>query len=553
MSFQVSNQSNNDNMKFPLSGVEDRVFQPLIKFAGQDLYQNNVFRILSLPTSSAPQDIRRHLEKVKLMSKYGGKTKAAGPLSMNDTPGPEAMHDLMHDLKEPENRLLQEFFWFWSDPSEMNGKNSALEALKNGDVSAAIKIWSEAPSGEINEQDVGIHNLAVLHHAMALDFEKLAARVTESKDAVKDCETAWSKAFGYWNSVLKSEGVWSTLTNRIRELDDHRLTTGASRRMRSTLPLALLSINAQLAVIAATNGNNEGCARQLSIMRNSWMDKECIDEALRNETKSIMKRLQALRKKATDDAEANYENADICTRSFLEQAQPLLTILDRVIGKGNPTRDNAYDEVALAALSNAISYGNKTSNWAVALELFKLIAPLPVGATACSRVAENYNIIQENVRGSLCWFCEKNKGVEKYSRESKMYGEVKKTPTYEGVRITWNKITVTVPRCATCTEAHSRQGKRISFIGAGMGLVAGSVGIVIWNINTWAGVSLDALNGGLLWGGGGFLGGAFIGLISSDSFSSKGMKSLSSQYGYPRIKELQDQGWAFGEEPPTEE
>ncbi|VAW65822.1 hypothetical protein MNBD_GAMMA09-3310 [hydrothermal vent metagenome] len=549
MPSQVNDQSTNGNMEFRLPSAEDTVFQPLINFVGLDFYQNNVFRVLGLPTSSTPQDIRKQLEKAKLMSKYGGGSVTAGLLLINDTPNFETMHDLMHDLKDPENRLLQEFFWFWSNPSE---KNSSLDTLKQGDVSAAIKIWEKA-SGEINEQDIGIHNLAILHHVMALDFEILASRMTESGDILKDCDTAWSKAYFYWNSVLKGEGVWSALTNRIRELNDHRLTTGISRCIRSTLPFALLSINAKLAVSAATNGESDNCARQLGIMRKSGMGQESIDEALRNEIKPILKHLQTLQEKATDDVEADYEKADKCTRWLLQQVKPLLTILDLVIGKDNPTRDNAYDDVALTALTGAINYGNKTNNWSEALELLELIEPFPVGAAARSQVIKNHNIIHDNISGSLCWFCEKNKGEVEYSLESKMHGEVKKTPTYEGVRITWNKITVTVPRCANCSEVHSRQVTRSSLIGAGMGLVTGSAGIVIWNINAWAGVSLDALSGGVLWGGGGFLGGAFVGLMSSGSFSPEGIKPLSSNLEYPGIKELQEQGWAFGEEPPSEE
>lgn len=552
MSNYISSQDNSGEMRSVLSEAGGNVFQPLVNMAMPDLYQKNAFRMLGLPTNSDPREIRRRIEKTKLMSKYGSASEAVGPLPVGSFADVDILQEISHELKDPEYRLLQELFWFWPVSSDKGDVDPAIAALTSGNVSAAVEIWSSAPAAGLNGKDVRRHNLAVLHHAMALDYENLDARTVRSKGDNTDSEYVWFKAFEYWKSILDSEGVWSELSTRIRELDDQRLTTGAARRIRVTLPVALLSINAELAVTAATSGRVEDCARHIRVMRRSELGQDAIEKAIRNAIQPISKRLSAICEKATADADADRKNADKVSRWLIEQAEPLLAVLNLVVGKGQPSRDKAYDQVALAGLSCVVDYGNETENWPVAVELLEKIAHLPAGTTARARVDKNLEVIRSNASGSMCWFCEKNASEDIHSFKVNMYGNVRKIRHLDTIRTTWNHGTFDVGRCASCAKVHTHHKNKFSLVGAGYGLVTCSVGMVIWNMVTWAGLSLDALSGGLVWGGVGSLGGAMLGATVSQHNMPGGIKPLSKKLEHPRIKELLAEGWAYGDEPNDE-
>ncbi len=552
MSDFISGQDNSVEMKPVLSEAGGDVFQPLVNMAVPDLYQKNAFRILGLPTNSDPREIRRQIEKTKLMSKYGSSSEANGPLTVGFLADADVLQEISHELKDPEYRILQELFWFWPDSSEKNENDPAITALTNGDVSAAADIWSLAPPTGLNGKDVRRHNLAILYHTMALDYEALAASGVKSEGTTTDCEHVWNKAFKYWKSILDSEGLWSEISKRVQEVDDQRLTIGTARHIRATLPAALLSINAKLAVQAANSGRSEDCARLIRVMRHLELGQEAIAKAKRSATQPIIKRLNAICKKAVADAEADRENADKASLWLIEHAEPLLAVLNLVIGEGQLTRDNAYDKVALAGLGCVVDYGNETEDWPKAVELLEKIAPLPAGASARSRINQNLEAVRSNASGSICWFCENNASVDKYSFKINMYGNVRKIREIDGIRTTWNHGTINVGRCASCAEVHVHIRNKTSLVGAGLGLVACSVGIIIWNVATWAGLSLDALSGGLVWAGIGSLVGAILGAWTSPYNMPGDVKPLSKKLEHPRIKKLLEEGWAYGEKPDTE-
>ncbi len=95
-----------------------------------------------------------------------------------------------------------------------------------------------------------MHNLAVLANVMALDKDN--KKTGKGKGAhTKELETLWKKVYLYWNDVIHYEGFWSRVNARIRELEEPRLTSGVTRGIRASMPVALLSVNACLAVKAS--------------------------------------------------------------------------------------------------------------------------------------------------------------------------------------------------------------------------------------------------------------------------------------------------------------
>ena len=118
-----------------------------------------------------------------------------------------------------------------------------------------------------------MHNIAVLYHTMALDVERIEAREKQvSKEHVDQKQYYWEQAFSRWKMLLNDKDFWQRVKERIRGLDDPRLTTGTVRRIREGLPKALLSINAMLAVEAMDMNDRADALYHLRLMTQPRFD-----------------------------------------------------------------------------------------------------------------------------------------------------------------------------------------------------------------------------------------------------------------------------------------
>jgi hypothetical protein len=446
----------------------------------------------------------------------------------------------MQRLRDPELRLVDEFFWFWPHKLGEGREDPALVSLARGEEKKAVEIW-ERQEHYHAERNVSMHNLAVLSHVTALDLELAATskRAAAAELAVR--AGFWRAAFLRWKILLAEEGFWSLLTARIREFEDPRLTTGTARRMRNSLPLALLLINAQLAVRAAEGGDFAEAQRHLAIMRESGFGEEVVREALRRAIEPIRERIKTLCQTAEREADADRDHADAVSRKLAGQTRPLLGALDCLLPTGNPTRDGAHDEVALRALSCQIAFGNKTDNWRVSEQLLEEVLAVVASSSARSRIEENLRVVRSNRAFGTCFFCGQNDSADSAEVEVKMYGEVVRTPTWNGVRITWKKLSVKVPRCESCKSAQGKVGNWAG-LGALVGVLAGLAGCIPL-------ASADNPGGGFIV----FVAclGAGIGVAYglAKSRFGKGIRSAGEKNNFPKIQELVKQGWTFGDGP----
>jgi HEAT repeat protein len=169
------------------------------------------------------------------------------------------------------------------------------------------------------------------------------------------------------------------------------------------LPLALLSINAQLAVRAAEQETLPEADRHLQLMRVAGFDQSALDEATRQAVEPTRARIKTLCKAAESEADADPIHADTVTQRLVEQTSPLLAVLDCLLPAGNSVRDGVHDEVALGALLCQIPFGNKTENWQVSLALLQLILPIAAGEAARSRIEKNLETVRSNAESGNDW------------------------------------------------------------------------------------------------------------------------------------------------------
>ena len=142
-------------------------------------------------------------------------------------------------MENPESRLIDELFWFW--PLTLGSSDSndeAFEAMRRNDFSEAIEIWKQHETNA-SESNVSMHNLAIMYHMLALDIEQMRSNKSLTKKQSDQKREYWEQAFFRWKILLNNDGLWSRLSNRVRELDDPRLTTGACRRLQDGLPIIL--------------------------------------------------------------------------------------------------------------------------------------------------------------------------------------------------------------------------------------------------------------------------------------------------------------------------
>ena len=518
------------------AGIADRSNALLLKMARHDIYRINAFRVLEISVAATPREIDSQIQKLDMMEKLGDIVQIErGFLPLIPSSDGNARQEANQRLGDPESRLIDELFWFWplwfGLPEE---KDEALVALKRNDFEGAVSIWKQHEE-KASEANVSMHNLAIMYHALALDIEHLELTQTLSPKQLNQKRYYWEQTFSRWQILLNHEEFWQRLTKRIRELDDPRLTTGTTRRIRSGLPLVVLSINAMLAVQAAQKDNKDEALYHIGLMNNSGFDKASVDEALRRAVAPIRERIKIICTNVENEAKNAPENAEEIVHNVIAETSQLLTTLDVLLPKRHATRESAHDEVASRILSSDITFTNRTKNWNASLKMLEQALQIALGASLRQRIEENIKIDRNNIEYGNCWFCKKRPAVDKAAVEVKMHGDVTRTPTLQGTNIQWQHNTIKVPRCEQCKSGHGRN-KAPQIVGVIVAFILGPVTCGATNGSGWGIVVFLACIG--------------LGFGISALTKPTGMKSEDYKKEFPYIKELLSQGWVFGEKPP---
>jgi hypothetical protein len=532
----------------------------LLAAARPDLYRRNAFRVAELPVDASPRDLARRQQLVEMAVN----TEAPVPpgsgraLPLAEGTDPNAIREAMQRLRDPERRLVDELFWFWPADTGGSRQDPALTALSRDDIDAAHEIWN-IRLRRSGDDYVAAHNLAVLAHVLALEWEKHGSALEPGQVAADTArrDEYWRTALMHWCEVLDQEAFWSQVTARIRELDDPRLTTGTARRFREALPLALLSINAQLAVDLAER-DESGADRQVKLMHASDFGTEVVDEALRRAVRPVRERITTLCKAAETETNSRPELAHHTVNRLIDQTAPLLKVIDRVLAPGNATRDGAHDEVSQTGLTSLIAFGNKTEQWPITIAILDLLLPLAASESTRTRLQENLRLAEGNAEAQrlygTCWFCKRNPPIDSAAATVPMYGDVTRTPTYNGgqfgTRVEWRTSTVNVPRCESCKAVHSGTSRGVAW-GCGLGLLFAVVGFIGMaalvsaivgegsDSNLWLLPYVPILLGALFW----------VIPYRRARASGGGIEPESTKQNFPLVREKQREGWSFGTRP----
>ena len=405
--------------------------KPLINAATRNLYRNNAFRITGLPIDATNREIAKHVEKLRMMAELGQtQTGNKCAFALNPSPTTDDIREAIQKLKDPEARVIDEFFWFWPAEFGKSQSDPAIQALAKNDSQTAHQIWRDEIKNNQTDGIVAKHNLAILWHLTSLDSEQELltavnqAEIREELSEVErnwrenfsrtpenktppnypqnhkvktEIETWWRESFKYWEHLAVDDSLWEKVGKRIRQIDDARLTTGFHRRMKNTLPEALDKINAELALLHAEKGNMGMARFHIQFMRETNPGLDNVEKTADLILAPIKTRLRGQIQQTKKSCGESPETADEAARNLLKHARPLLDLFDLFYDKSNHTRDDLFDEVAFTVTDAAVDHQKKTGDNQTFVSLLEQALLLASSAELKLRINKNLGIGKGNI------------------------------------------------------------------------------------------------------------------------------------------------------------
>jgi hypothetical protein len=360
----------------------------LLDVATKDLFRKNAFRITGLPVDATARDIGKHAEKLKVLAELGQDAQPNAAFPLRPSPTLEDVRDAIQRLKDPEKRLIDEFFWFWPENFGGSRSDAAIQALEKGDLDTATDIW-KSKRKHPTEGIVATHNLALIYHIAALDWENHSLRTEIDAKRREEVTEYWKAAFYRWNRILADEQLWEKVLTRIRQLNEPNLTSGFARRMRTTLPAALVKVNAELALDFAEAGKSELARFHTDLMDGTSESKAHVAKIAELVLTPGRKRIQERVRKAIERGNKDPSDAVAAARELLEQARGTLFLFDLFISKNADFRNDAFDEVAEACNRLQVMYHKATNDNETCLEFLKIVLPFAASQEVREQIEKN--------------------------------------------------------------------------------------------------------------------------------------------------------------------
>jgi hypothetical protein len=370
----------------------------LLDASTPELFRNNAFRITGLPVDATTREITKHADKLKMMEELGqGKSVHTGALALKTPPTVDQIREAIQRLKDPELRIIDEFFWFWPRQFGKSSSDPAIKALEGGDADAALEIWKALETSP-SDGFIAMHNVAVLRHLLALEWENHYAKTGEFADKNRQkIEKLWRSAFKRWNLLAVDDLLWESVSSRIKHLDDPRLTSGFARRMRSTLPQALDKINAELAVRYAESGRMDVAQVHVQFMRetNEGLDniKETAELVLIPATNRIEQQIQRAKDRAAKEPKDGLNAA----RELLDHARQTLSLFELFFGKKSDATNELSDEIANLCNLIPIGYHKETGDNKGCIALLNAVMPIVSSVELRRQIEKTLEVLNGNL------------------------------------------------------------------------------------------------------------------------------------------------------------
>lgn len=389
---------------------------PLLEACTPQLYAKNGFRITGLEVDATTRQVKRRIDDLKMAHEDGElEGEAVGAFALWPAPTWEMIQEGNRRLQDPEYRLLDEFFWFWPMKRGESDNDPGLVALKQNNKQKAFEYWVEIENNDHGERgSAARHNLAVMYHLAGIDFDLKAMDRHPSKETLNKLASYWRAALQRWETLTDDEVFWRMVGDRIRELDDPRLTPEFARAMRATFPEALDKINGELALSYAEKGKYEFAGEHVAYMKQSHQGRDNVTKTLRDIAAPVLARIQAFTQNALDEFRKEAKAGGQAALRLLEETAPPLRVVSAIFEAGHPERTDAFEGVAEACLQCAIGYGNVTEDWPTCEQVLVQIYPYAMSQDLKKRLETNLETVSGNksYRTTLVPFIDLLKEIE---------------------------------------------------------------------------------------------------------------------------------------------
>ena len=372
--------------------------RPLLEAAHINIYRQNPFRITGLKVDASAKAITKHADRLKMMEELGQGQGAQSPaFTLDPPPSVDQIRESMQRLKDPEHRIIDEFFWFWPERYAEQGEDPAIQALSQGDSAKAYELWLEHENDPENGF-IACHNIAVMFHLIALDWTRyhLAADLDqEHEEKIKDY---WRECFSRWEKTVTDDRVWEITKARIRSLDDPRLTTGFAHRMRRSLPPALDKINAETALAYAEQHRFDWAKLHVNFMNETHRGLDDVEKVADLVLMPTRNRVNHSIETARKEIQANPKNGRDAARKLLDQAGGSVELFGLFYTNGSHQKGELFDEVTQVSLECLIAYQKVTNDNETFVSLLRETLPLATSVALRENIQRNIDFFKHYIR-----------------------------------------------------------------------------------------------------------------------------------------------------------
>ena len=431
----------------------------LMQLCTENVYNDNIFHLLGLPTLATLRQIRRRredLEAAHEMSDEAWVHEFRHLRGIRAVPSFEEVQVAFERLKEPEFRLVSEFFRVWGD----GGAGESINPQDGG----AREILMELETRLSGDCGVAVHDTAVLRHKYAVESELMlihAGEYAPSDGAFKSgILQDWNVSFSRWQKVLKDDSFWEDFESKVSEVGDPRLSRGLVRSMRSELPLAICSINMHVASKYAALGRRDDVQRHMRYVRQMSMEigEGVEDEVFSRFFEPVERDLCRLVSKSDGQVAESPRLGVRLARQLLQCSAK--SLVEEMLPEGHRIRKRLTDTWVKACNAYLMRYGNETWDWDESLEILELLAKTPCSSEQSEATSQNIAAAKGHLGFGRCSFCQKERACGTTSIEIKMYGNVRVLIDDGGrsgkYRVAFNTHTVTIPQCEQCSTKVQR-------------------------------------------------------------------------------------------------
>lgn len=407
----------------------------LLDICGLNIYNRNAFRLLGADVDIKGRRIKRNEVEFKAAIEVGELAdEYCSIFRPNPLPTHEELSEAARSLTDVQQRFIHEFFWFWPLEWGKSASDEALNLIKSHKVKEAKKLWGQIARNGDETSLVAKHNLAVLGHWLALDHER---KILTSKDNIKfthekrkELNAYWNFAFKNWESLCADEPFWSVQADRIRALDDPRLTSGFLHSFCQSLPIAFDNINADLAVAYCDREMYIRAKDHIQIMKATNAGYDDVDTSLRRVTEPLHSRIDRAIETATSQLHNNKTKGKERCIELFNTCRQILNVMRILLGKESQEFTETCDRVANSMLQCQVSYGTETKDWKSLLSLLEWTRKVARKTETLALIEQSILAVRQN---NICWFCEKRTKSEQHSitvhlKKSIKWQDIKRDP-----------------------------------------------------------------------------------------------------------------------------